>query len=291
MSFKDVQAFISMDDEVRGDLTPYPQAPLLGAHHSEADWSINAYPDALGLLLATFFGTGTPALIETGCYDHTFMWNPAAPRSMGFQVQKGNVAPRKIAGFRINQLEFSVEAGAGNLLVVKSTGGGKFSSETTETELSAITTQPFRFWQASVDMDGQIYPDNFSLTLNAGIKLDNYKLSGTQDIIAQDVESGIFKPTGAFQVNFESWDNFDAYLAGTPFALEVVFLSDEAIVSGKYYTLTITLPACRFVDMEGVKVDNLNLLKEPLKFEAYAGTIGEETEPIQIVLRDGVATH
>lgn len=279
----DIQEFGERKDELRA--SRFPKSPVVGGNRSEPTFKMNVYPNMLGLFLRGHFGDASDAVVEAGVWDNTFEPGLTVDNSLSLEMQPGGANPRNIAGFMVNKLEFSVDAGAGNILELTVSGGGTISTEGTTDAVTYVETIPFRWFSATITKGGAtIYPDNFKLSLDNGLKLDNWKLSGGQGIVKPVIDTGIYVPTGEMQVNFEDYTHFDDFLAGTEFEVVVTFLSTETIGAASKYTLTMTMPNCRFIKSD-IKVDNPSLLKEPLAFECLPGTVGGSTVPISIVLR------
>ena len=265
----------------------FPMTPLVGGKMAEGGFKMNAYPNKIGYLFSNIFGDSVSTLVAAGVYDHVFEPGIAQSNSASVELQIGSTNPRNYAGFKIKSLTFSND-NAG-ILMVEVAGGSKVSDEGVTDAVTYVETIPFVFHHAAVSLAGDSrYLDSVNLVIDNMIKLDEFKVGAGQNIQEQDI-SGMYKITGDFVLDHETWVDFDAHAAQTDVAVTITYTSAEVITAAYVYTLTITLPKVRYENPVPDAAEDR--IKETIPFEAFAGTVGASTVPISITLRDAAASY
>lgn len=265
----------------------FPSTPMTGRQWTAGGAVLNAYPDIIGYFLLAMYGTPTVDEVASGVYDNTFEPGVAIDKSLSLEVSKGGANPLMIAGYNANKLNWTQgKEGAAQILTLGFDGGGKFATEGSPSSFTAPSTSPLSFHEAVMTVaSATAYLDSCQWSETNGLMQPNHKISGGAAALEPSL-SGSFAGEGSFVLDFEDLDNWDNFRQATDVALSLVYTTTQAIETGYYYTLTITVPKVRFRNPLP-DIGSRDLVKETINFDMFAGTVGASTVPISYKLRCG----
>jgi hypothetical protein len=258
----------------------------------EGEFSLIANPDNIGLLLAMLFGEeADPAAVDgSAVYDHTFTpmsANVSSSLPKGtFTIDRG-VAVFGYFGGKLNTM--AIEASSEDYL--RATFNVRGYDETTDTTepLAYSTKLPFIFKHGSVTIDGTTYDEVRRLTYNYNNNLEDnlYVMNGDERMI--EIECQKREATAEVEVLYTSDVNTlrtNKFIAGATCSAVFVFQSTEEVLTGKYYTLTLTIPLA-YIMQADPQVQGPDRISLTLSLK---GTESASAQVSQAVLRDGRAT-
>jgi hypothetical protein len=218
---------------------------------AEGSIEMDAMSSGLGLLLQGVFGatSGPTEIGSTGAFTSTFTTTSDAS-AISFTIQKliatntGAVQPFTYHGAVITDFELSQDVG-GFLTVKfdfdsededKSTGAG--------TPTYPATGKPFDWTQAAVTVAGNaLEATAFSFSADMGLKTDRRFLKSS-GLKSQPKRAAMPDYSGQLSAEFTNTAQYDAFVAGSIFAVTATWTGDA--ISTEFERITLTLPACQY---------------------------------------------
>lgn len=284
-------AWVDRKSELRQ--SRFPATPIPGRKSLTGGFTINGYPNAMGMLWATLLGDAdSDNLLAPGIYSHIFIASSTVSRQLSAQVRKGAADPRNISGFVIDEIKLAQDNEG--LLQVEITGAGKDGVAGTSDTAVYVETMPFIFYNAIVELDGTPRClDSVEFSFKQNRKLENWKICGNNQTILEPpfTDRPLFE--GTMTLDFEDWADYDEFAAFSDLTLKAEWVSTEEVVpaSGQYYTMTIECPLIRLKNPTPV-VDKPGLLTMTIPFECtFADTIDGNFTPLQVTIIDATASH
>jgi hypothetical protein len=214
----------------------------------EGDFGMIVNPDNIGLLLAAVMGAeASPAAVSgSAVYDHVFTPMSAVAAS---SLPKLTMVVDRIAavfgyvGCKLDSMELSCKPKD----YLRATFGVRGYDETTGTaqSLTPSTRLPFQFSHGAITVDAVAYSDivSFRLRYNNNLENDLFVMNGTTKMAEIDVqERDITCDMDVLYSTTTDATRSAKFKLGATAALVVTFTSTEAVLSGKYYTLTFSIP-------------------------------------------------
>jgi hypothetical protein len=213
---------------------------------------LDALTSGMGLLLDGVFGSsaGPVQIAATSAYRSTFQTTSDAS-AVSYTIQKlisrndGTLSPFTYHGAVIT--DFAISQDVGGLLTVTFS----FDSEDEDTSTSAgtptypATGVPFDWTQAAVTVAGTaVEATAFSFSAGMGLKTDRRFLRSSA-LKSQPKRAAMPDYSGEFTAEFADGTQYDAYVAGTVFAVVATWTGAE-IETGEFESITLTLPACQY---------------------------------------------
>lgn len=232
---------------------------------------MDALSSGLGLLLQGVFGStsGPTQIGATAAYTSTFATTSDAS-AISFTIQKliatnaGVLDAFTYHGAVITDFELSQDVGG--FLTVKF----DFDSEDEDTSTAAgtptypSTGTPFDWTQAAVTVAGTaIEATAFSFSADMGLKTDRRFLRSSA-LKSQPKRAAVPEYTGEISAEFTNADQYDAFVAGTIFAVTATWTG--AAIETENEVVSLTLPACQYDGNtpEG-SIDDLTMQSLPFK--------------------------
>lgn len=218
---------------------------------AEGSIEMDALSSGMGLLLQGVFGstTGPIEIAATDAYTSTFATTSDASTT-SYTIQKlvannaGALQAFTYHGAVITNFEISQEVGG--FLVVKF----DFDSEDEDKSTSAgtptypSTGTPFDWTQVAITVAGTpIEATSFSFTADMGLKTDRRFLRSS-GLKSQPKRSGAPDYGGQIAAEFTDTTQYDAFVAGTIFAVTATWTG--AAIGTSAEKITLTLPACQY---------------------------------------------
>ncbi len=264
----------------------------VSAIHVEGDFSMIVDPDSIGLLLAAVMGAeASPAAVDSSAvYDHVFTPISAVVGSSLPEltiVVDRNVAAFGYIGCKIDKMTLSAKS-KDYLRATFSVRGYDEQSDTAES-LSVSTKRPFQFVDGNITVDGSEYDEviNVDMDFINNLETDLFTMNGSNKQI--EFEPQQRECTLRLETLYSSTTNTtrtNKFKAGDTAAIVLTFTSSEEVLTGKYYTLTLTLPLCYITDAAPA-VGGPERIKQTLEVKASESS----SQPgITITLRDGQST-
>jgi hypothetical protein len=260
---------------------------------TEGDFTVLVKPDEIGLLLSWALGSEAAASAVDGSavYDHAF--SLIAGGTSNSLPKATLVVDRKVdtydyVGFKVNT--FRLEANVNDYL--RATFGGLGYDEVKNVELASLTPSSLKalqFKHGTITVDASEYADitSFSIDLSNNLEDDLYTM-GSGDNMAE-IEPQAREVTASMEVLFSSTTEStreNKFKAGDSVAVEATFTSDEEVLTGKYYTLTIDMPLF-YITEASPSISGPERIRMTLEGTA---TEDDSNEAITITLRDGQDT-
>lgn len=255
----------------------------------EGDFVALVKPDEIGLLLSWALGgeSSASAVDGSAVYDHSFS---LVPGGSGNSLPKGTlVVDRKVdtydyVGCKVNT--FRLEAGVNDYL--RATFGVIGYDEVKDVELASLTPSSLKalqFKHGTITVDAADYADITSFSIDLGNNLeDDLFTMGSGDNMAE-IEPQAREITASMEVLFSSTTEStreNKFKGGATAAVIATFTSDETILTGKYYTLTIEMPLF-YITEASPNVSGPERITMTLEGTA---TEDDSNEAITITLRD-----
>ncbi|MCK9569949.1 phage tail tube protein [Candidatus Pacearchaeota archaeon] len=267
-----------------------------GAHHIlgtkvGGSFGGKCYPDEIGLLIAAVMGAEVaPAAVDSSAvYDHVFtpMSSVAASSLPELTIAIDRVAA--IKGYAVKLDSMDLEFKGGDYLRATFNVVGRHEETDTMDALTPSTKVPFNFVHAAFTVGGAAYHiKSGKISYKNNLENDLFTAYAAGGYMAEP-EPQARSVSGSIDV---LWDTTSAatrdatFAAGASTALVFVFTSTEAILTGKYYTLTISIPLA-FVTDGNANVSGPERPNLPLTFEAEEDA---DDNLCTITLRDARAT-
>jgi len=151
---------------------PKNKAMFLGKQSFEGGYEVGVYPQTIGLLLKSAFGTDTPSTIEAGAvYKHTFS-ESATKLGLTIEQQIGTITKR-FAGWIPNKLKFSAKVGG--MVTCAATGLAKGQADATKISKTYETNRTFNWADiATLSIGGtdiKAKVDSFEFEYDNGVEM------------------------------------------------------------------------------------------------------------------------
>lgn len=247
---------------------------------------------SFGLLLLSLFGTDTPALVETGVYDHVYSVEQSVTHpSLTLAVKDANLDeayPNSVID------SIKVEAELGNYVMMEAAFMGK-SDESDSNTVSIISERDFvpqmiEFKHASAQsgLDGAsaVAIRKFSYEIRSNVSRED--VLGVANGDPADILGGAFVIEGSItlvhnNVTFEDLQNDDTYQA-----LRIKMTHTDTIGAASKPTLTLDLYRAKLSDYERNLSQN-DLIEESFNFKAFYSIA--DSKMVDLTLRNTVADY
>ena len=201
-------------------------------------------PDGVRNLLKSALcheGTIVPSAYSGGGYQSVFVPGNATTPTFTFEASYGDILVMRYGGIRVNTLE--IAASFGEIVTaswgLEGTTRVKQGSASTESYANVL---PFHFTGAGVKRDGVVIANVQNFTLGINNNIDRRGTLVKRRSWARTV-LGNRDITFSATMDFQDDDDYDLFLAGTEFAIEIHLQSDTNIpTTTNPYMLKITLP-------------------------------------------------
>ena len=264
---------------------------MIGSIDINGNFSIEANPDNIGLLLGAALGSETTTQVgTTTAYDHVMTPADSLP-SISIEVNRDVASASgkafRYSGCNINTLALSCDINA----VLKAEFGilGKDEAEATAATASYSTLLPYVYTMGTVSIDGSAvaYVKGFSFNLNNNLYADRYVLNAGQNRTGTQPQGS--ELTGSLDMEWTTtaYAERTKYLAGTDAALELIFTSTETIEAGYYYTLTISIPHMKYTKADA-NVSGKDVIPFAADWEAWKSG---STAIVTVTHRDARTTN
>ena len=213
---------------------------------------LDALTSGLGLLLDGVLGnTAGPTQIgATDAYTSTFTTTSDAS-AVSYTIQKlisrndGTLTPFTYHGAVVT--DFEVKQDVGGFLVINF----GFDSEDEDTSTAAgtptypSTGDPFCWTEAAITVNfAAVEATEFSFSADMGLKTDRRFLRNSA-LKSQPKRAAMPTYSGEITAEFTDSDQYDAFVAGTVFAITATWTGAE-IDAGEFNTFSINMPACQY---------------------------------------------
>lgn len=258
----------------------------------EGDFSMIVTPDNIGLLLAMALGAeASPAAVDgSAVYDHVF--TPISAVAASSLPEMTIVVDRLTAvygyvGCKVDSMVLESRP-KDYLRATFAVRGYDEASDATET-LSYSTRIPFQFTHCALTVDAATFDEvtGFRLNYRNNLEDDLFVMNGSTKMI--EIEPQKRDISMDIDVLFNSdTDTYrtSKFKAGATAAVIATFTSTEEVLTGKYYTLTISCPLAYITDCSPA-VGGPDRLKCTLALKAAE----DSTHVVcTITLRDGRST-
>jgi len=258
----------------------------------EGSWEQIVNPDNIGILLSACLGAeADPADVDSSAvYDHLF--TPISANVSSSLPKLTTVVDRIVGvfgyiGCKIDSMSLAAQT-QDYLRATFNVRGYDEQSDALES-LSASSKRPFQFVDGNVTIDAGDYADitSFSMNYSNNLESDLFTLNGETKM--QEIEPQKRDITFNLETLYSTATNStrtDDFKAGDTVALVATFTSTEEVLTGKYYTLTVSAPNCYITDCNP-SVSGPERLRMSMSLKAVE-TGGES--PVTITLRDGNAS-
>jgi hypothetical protein len=254
-----------------------------GVFHSEGSIDGHFYPEEIGYLLYSFFGTVSSTNTTTP-YQHTFIAS-ADPPSLTVTEAAADVAQYMHSGMFINEFSFNFNAAEG-LLDYSASFMGKAFTTTTATIPDATAINPFVGWMATVTKGtNTTYAKliEFEATLTREVSLI-WTARNSQEAYTAYV--GPMDGTGSMTIIFDDEDDFENYINNTNEKFEIDFTQGTG-VSGREFKFTANKMN---YSMEPGEIDRSNV---DLRLVLNWATLHNTTDngPYQVLLKSSITSY
>ena len=268
--------------------TSRKRAPTLlieGRPVAHGDIALPFFPEKASKLLKWALGNVTTTTLEPGvAYQHVI--KPADDvKSFSLEVAL-EIATRKIAGCLMQGLRF--EATLTNPILLTGTVAGCSEVKGSAGTPAYTTTRPFNFREAIIHIAGaaKTYVGAFDVRIDNNIPVDDLFRLGASGF--KRIELGPIGVTGTIETDFKQADEYDRFLAGSSFALQMKAEGD--LITGSAtnkYTLQVDVPKCLYQRDSVAHIDARTPFRVAIPFSAiYDAT----DDIIKVTLKNGEAT-
>lgn len=255
----------------------------------EGDFSCIAYPDEIGILISAVMGAeASPAAVSgSAVYDHIFTPMSAVSAS---SLAKLTITVDRVAavfgyiGCKLDSMSLDIK----KLDYLRATFSVRGYDEVTDTidSLSLSALKPLTFAMGAAQLGGSAYYiEEATLKYNNKLEDDLFTLYSASNKMSE-IEAQGAELTGTLKVLYDTTSNATrstVFKGGTTTSLTFTFTSSEEILTGKYYTLTLSIPVV-YITKADLAIEGSDRLRQSFDFTA-AGT------PLwTITLRDGQST-
>jgi len=229
----------------------------------------------MGMLLEGLAGTtaGPTQVASTSAYTQTHANSAAGPtESYTVQVVRPMVdgANKAFTHHGCKPTAWSVKQDVSGLLKL-SVDYDFEDVETATAEASAVypaSTLPFAWTNAVVTIDSTefCYATSFSMDADLAMKTDRRYLCSSAPLKGVPVRSGLASFTGSFDADFASTTQYDAWVAGTVFDMNIKWsMAADLIESGHTYEFELDFPAVQWTG-ESPEASNSDVSKHSMPF-------------------------
>lgn len=231
----------TVPDDVRATKTRMARLAVLTALVEEFSWEQWVNPLNIGEVLEYLFGSVVDG-IPGPPYLHTYSMATTSGGLPGFTlfVDRGvGASPTKaITGSKINQVTF--ENSAADILLASIEGVGRNTVDKTamiitDADCAQFATDPFIFSDlvyrqalnaAALAVDQTL--ENLSIVINNNIVVD--KRTADNSMFIQEQNAGMLEVTGSYDKEFESWAEYNAFVANQQLDMEFTWTSGANIL-------------------------------------------------------------
>lgn len=221
-------------------------------------------------------------------YDHDFTPADDAVDLGSFTLEVGKaIKQMRYAGCRVNSLTLS--AAKGSILKVTFNVLGKSEDDTVSAASPTYSTKlayVFDLGQVKIDGGAVAYVKSFDLTIDNMINADGYMLDGSNARGSLEKQGLAVTGTMTLEYTATSYAQRTAYMSNAAKQLTLIFTSSEQIEAGYYYTLTVDMPAVKYID-EGDDVGGRDAI--PLTI-GWAAKKPAASSIVKATLRDAQTT-
>jgi hypothetical protein len=267
---------------------------------AKGDLTVELTSKGLGTLLQACFGAGASTLVSGTTYQQNFtLGTGATPPSMtvqkGLVRADGTVDPYTYNGGVVDS--FEIDCPQGDIAKVKSSWIFRdvVTSTTYATPSYVTTPNLFHFAQGSITIGGTVTAPtttalasggtsvanvrDFSVKVDNKLTADRFNYSGAGKMLSPTY--GLRDISGKLTAEYTDQALLNAYMADSPLALSLTFVSSEALSSGTA-TLQIILPEIK-LNGELPQANGTELITQSVDFDVLDNLTA--TQPVWVVLR------
>ena len=228
-----------------------------------------------GLLLQAMLGTASGPTVVTGAaYQSTFATATSDPGlSFSCQMQRvdtgDTLRPFSYLGCVVTGWKLSHAVGGLLEAEINFDGRQTVTSESAAAATSPASASTYDWTQLTATIGGSEFCiEDMELSADLGMKTDRRLMCSGGGLKKQPRRNAVPTITGALNGEFEDLTEYNLWTAGT--LSEIVFTwTGEEILSGHNYSITVTLPNCKFTG-DANPVSSLDdITKQPMPFEAF----------------------
>jgi len=242
-------------------------------------------PDNIGEMINAALGNNAYNATNNDTKSRTHSWKCGNDLDSYTLRIGAEIEERILAGMLANSLNFKASHGENVQATVAWVGPGAAESSTTldtltRSNLSAL--QPFVYHQASGtllvgagspgDKSANIFDIELNIENNIPVDRGNFNSR-----YMPKIRRGSRSVTGKLSAFFDDDDEYDRFIAGTPFILDLKFVG-PTITSPRYYTLRWYMPVCVYLRDAAHPIQPMD---EPLAIDC----------PFQALYDDGTYTE
>jgi hypothetical protein len=221
-----------------------------GMHNISGDISFDVYPNVVGHMLRAAFGAPVSTEVVTGVYQHVFtpaqnsFSNICALPPYTLEVHRDMEQAFQYSGAVVNDLTFSF--GTDNKLMQGSAAIiAKALALIAKTAPNFEATNPFRWFQATVTLDGTINKDISTVEFGIQNNLEGRaSLDGTKEI-SRVLRNGFRSFPVKFSLDLKDMAEYNKFRSQNEVPLKIELVGD-VITGADNYKLTVDIPKFRF---------------------------------------------
>lgn len=251
-----------------------------------------ANPANIGILLSAVLGAeAAPAAVDSSAvYDHVFTpisANTASSLPKLTMVVDRIQSVKGYVGCKVDRMALSAQV-QDYLKATFDIRGRNEQADALES-LSAGAKRPFMFTDGALEFNDTAYDEITSIDLSYMNNLEDnlFTLNGSNYMIEIEPQKReiTLEVEALYSSDIETL-RASYYKTGTKCSVTLTFTSTEAVLTGKYYTLTIELPNC-YITRQPINVSGPDRIRTRVSLVA---TEQSGASPITITLRDGNAS-
>ena len=226
----------------------------------------------MGLLLKHTLGgsSGPTQQGGTAAYLQTFETNDVGPAT-SYTVQVGKVDSNgglqsfTYEGSVITGFNISADLGSAVSMTFDFDSEAEQNSTAIATPSYPSSTDVFVYTDVTIQIDDSDVSSfqSFSLDGDLGMKTDRRFLKGSA-VKGQPLRNALPSYTGSISGEFQTMANYEKFVAGTTFKLEMIAQMGTAIAGSYYPKFAITMPVCVFTgSTPTASIDDLTTIELP----------------------------
>ena len=251
-----------------------------GTKSVSGDISLEMRNKGMGLFLKQMLGTAAGPVTDGAGYQHTFTpGDLSGGQSLSAEIGRpfidGTVKAYLYSGLKVSS--WTLSNAVDGLLELQMSMDGKI--EDTSGSLAGVSypaaDEMYTYMQGTVVIGGTTYPLNsWTLTGNNALKVDRYKINGSQYKLEQIVNA-FREYSGSVEMDFIDQTLYSDYVNGSLATITITYQTTTTYDTAKPYKFVITLQNCRF-DGTTVNITGPDVLTQTLPFKC----LDDRTNPI-----------
>jgi len=233
---------------------------------------VDLLSNGVGLLLQHALGgsSGPTQQGGTAAYKSTFETNADGPTgSYTVQVGKadsnGGIQAFTYEGSMVTGWNISADIGSAVSMTVDFDCEAEQNTTTLATPSYPTGTDVFTYVDCTIEIDDSAVSSftSFSLDADNGLDLARRFLKGSA-VKSQPKRNALPSYTGSISGEFQTMANYEKFVAGTTFKLELIAAMSTAIAGSYYPTVAVTMPVCVFTgSTPTASLDSLSTIELP----------------------------